>query len=164
VFAQPNPRVMFNAFLNYDAGASLQRSLEFNKNNKQNPSAVATAELGPWTRAASQWTADSDDRTWSGGLSTTLQLVPERVDLIVDYTLSLAEVDFAYSGYGVTNFDGAPFPPNHQFAFSTPPTSREDLHVVNCRFEIPVKTMVLIAGYTYEQYTLEDWQQGSSAP
>jgi len=164
LFAQPSPRVTFNAFLNYDLGASLQRSLEFNENNKQNPSAVATAELGPWTRAGSQWIADTDDRTWSGGLGTTLQVVPERVDLMVDYTMSLGEVDIAYSGYGTTNFNGTPFPPNHQFAFSSPPVIREDLHVLNCRVEMPVKTMVLIVGYTYEQYTLEDWQQGSSAP
>ena len=50
----------FNAFLNFDQGTGLDRSLEFNENNKANPSAVATAELGPWTRATSQWTAERD--------------------------------------------------------------------------------------------------------
>jgi Putative outer membrane beta-barrel porin, MtrB/PioB len=141
-----------------------QRSLEFNENNKTNPSAVATAELGPWTRASSQWTADVDDRTWNAGFGTTIQLLPERVTLIADYTVSLADIDIGYAGYGVTNFDGTPFPPNHQFAFSSPPTVREDLHVVNIRVEIPVKTVLLIAGYSYENYTLADWQQDSEAP
>jgi hypothetical protein len=32
------------------------------------------------------------------------------------------------------------------------------------RIEIPVRTVVLIAGYSYEQYLLNDWQQGSTAP
>jgi hypothetical protein len=164
LFVQPNPRLSMNAFLNYDKGASLERSIEFNENNKANPSAIATAELGPWTRASSQWTADFDDRTWNGGLGATIQLVPERLILTTDYTLSLADIDIAYGGYGLTNFDGTPFPPNHQFAFSSPPTIRENLHLVNVRFEIPLRAVTLVAGYSYEHYTLDDWQQGSRAP
>ena len=164
MFVQPTTRVALNAFLNYDKGAGLERSIEFNENNKANPSSIASAELGPWTRASSQWTADSADRTWSGGLGTTVQLVPERLTLVADYTLSLARVDITYGGYGVTNFDGTPFPPNHQFGFSAPPAIREDLHVVNLRLEIPLKAMMLIASYTYENYALEDWQQGSTSP
>jgi len=132
VFVQPNERASLNAFLNYDLGASVQRSLEYNENNKQNPSSIANAELGPWTRAASQWTADTDDRTWSAGLSSTLQVVPERLTLVADYTLSLATVDITYDGFGVTNFDGTPLPPKHQFAFSTPPPIRENLHAPGC--------------------------------
>jgi hypothetical protein len=93
-----------------------------------------------------------------------LQLVPDHLSLIADYSFMLADVDIAYSGYGVTNFDGTPFPPNHQFYFSSPPTIREDQHLVNLRFEIPVSKMLLIVGYTFEKYTLEDWEQSSSAP
>ena len=164
VFVQPNPRVALNAFLTYDKGTSFQRSLEFNENNKQNPGALATAELGPWTRAGSQWTADFDDRTWGAGAGATLQLVPDRLTLVADYTASLAAVDIAYGGFGVTNFDGTPFPPNHQFAFSSPPTITEDLHLLSLRLEIPTKTVTLIVGYTYETYELDDWQQGSALP
>jgi len=164
LFVQPTTRVALNAFLNYDQGKRLQRSIEFNENNKANPSSIATATLGPWTRASNQWTADFADRTWNGGLGATLQLVPERLTLVADYTLSLAGVDITYGGFGVTNFDGTPFPPNDQFAFSSPPPIREDLHVVNLRLEIPLKAVVLVAGYTYENYSLEDWQQSSTAP
>jgi hypothetical protein len=164
VFVQPVPRASFNAFLNFDRGASFERSMEFNENNKQNPSAVANAVLGPWTRASSQWTADFEDRTWSGGGGATLQIVPDRLAVIADYTLSLANVDIAYTGYGLTSFDGTPFPPDNEFAFSSPPAVRENLHVVNLRFEIPISGAVLIAGYSFEHYTLDDWQQGSTAP
>ena len=165
LFFQPTSRVTLNAFLNYDKGTSFQKSIEFNENNKQNPSAVATAELGPWTRASSQWTADFTDKTWSGGFGATFQLAPSGTALVADYTASLANVDIAYGGFGVTNWDGTPFPPNHQFGFSSaPPTVREDLHALNVRLEIPVKSMTLILGYGYETYTLADWQQGSSAP
>jgi MtrB/PioB family decaheme-associated outer membrane protein len=164
VFYQPTPRVTLSAFLSFDEGSSLMKSLEYNENNKQNPSAIATAELGPWTRASSQWTADTTDRTWGGGFGASLQLADNGTALFADYTASLADVDIDYQGFGVTNWDGTPFPANHQFYFATPPTIREDLHVFNLRFEIPVKTMTVILGYGFESYTLDDWQQGSSAP
>jgi hypothetical protein len=164
VFVQASPRVNLNAFLNFDKGNALIRSIEFNENNKVNPSAIATAELGPWTRAGSQWTADTDDKTWNIGVGTTIQLRPDRVTLAADYTVSLADVDIAYSGYGVTNWDGTPFPPDHQFGFSNPPQIREDWRVLNVRLEYAIRTVVLVAGYSYEDYGLDDWQQGGIGP
>ncbi len=163
VFVQASPRVSFNAFLAYDQGTMFQRSLEFNENNKANPSAIATAELGPWTRASSQWTADFEDSTWSGGLGATLALT-ERLTLTADYTMSLANVDIEYAGFGVTNWDGTPFPPTHQFAFSSPPTTVEDLHVFNARLEIPFGMLTAILGYSFESYRLEDWHEGGFGP
>lgn len=161
VFAQASTRVSLNAFLSYDLGTAFERSIEFQENNKANPSVVATAELGPWTRAGSLWTADFDDRTWGGGLGTTLQIVPDRLALVADYTLSLANFHTAFDGFGKTNYDGTPFPDTHQFAFPPHPPVREDLHVVNLRFEIPLKAMMLVAGYSYENYKLDDWQQSA---
>jgi MtrB/PioB family decaheme-associated outer membrane protein len=164
VFLQPSERLTLNASIGYDRGTGFERSLEFNENNKQNPSAVATAELGPWTRATSQWTADIEDRTWNAGLGMSFHIVPERATLSADYTASIADVDIAYAGFGVTNFNGQPFPPNHQFAFSSPPTIEEDLQVVNVRLEIPVKTVTIVLGYAFETYSLNDWQQDSGLP
>jgi MtrB/PioB family decaheme-associated outer membrane protein len=164
LFIQPAPRLSLNAFVNLDTGTSLTRSIEFNENNKANPSAILTAELGPWTRGSSQWTADVEDRTWTGGLGGAVQLVPDRVSLTADYTTSLADVKIGYRGFGLTNFDGTPFAPTHQFGFSTAPDIREDWRVLNLRLEWNVKTVTLIAGYTYEDYALEDWQQGSTTP
>lgn len=158
-FVQTSPRVSFNAFVAYDQGTAFERSLEFNENNKANPSAVATADLGPWTRASSQWTADIDDSTWNLGVGATLQLIPRYLTLFADYTGSFATVDTTYEGYGVTNWNGQPFPPNGQFAFSTPPTTKQDLNVFNVRFEIPVRMFTAIVGYSYEAYDLEDWQE-----
>jgi len=148
-----------------DRGTSFQRSLEFNEGNKQNPSAVATAELGPWTRASSQWTADFDDTTWTAGVGTTIGLVPDRFIVNAAYTVSLGDVDITYDGYGVRNWDGTPFPPNHQFAFTSPPTVSQDLHVADLRFEIPVGQGVsFLVGYSYERFRLADWQQETTLP
>lgn len=163
LFAQPNERASFSVFVGLDRGTAFERSLEYNENNKANPSVIATTELGPWTRAGSQWTADFTDTTWNGGATATLQLVPNRATLTADYSFSLATVDIVYGGFGVTNWNGTPFPPNHQFAFSAPPPIQEDLHVLNLRLEVPVSRVWLILSYTYENYSLEDWQQGSDA-
>lgn len=154
----------FNAFVNFDKGTGLDRSMEFNENNKANPSAIATAELGPWTRATNQWTAEHDDRTWSAGGGLVWQVVPGKATFTADYLASIARIDITYGGFGVTNYDGTPFPANHQFAFSSPPTVTEDLHMVNLRLEVPVGAMTVVAGYTFERYALDDWMQGSTAP
>jgi MtrB/PioB family decaheme-associated outer membrane protein len=160
VFFQPTERITLNAFVNYDRGSAFLRSLEYNENNKMNPSAVQTAELGPWTRAGSQWTTDTRDRTWGIGGGGTVAIVPQRFLMTADYTVSLANVDYEYGGFGVTNWNGVEFPLNHQFAFRTPPTVREDLGMFNLRFEVPIRTVSLHVGYTYETYTLRDWQEG----
>lgn len=163
VFAQPNTRVSLNTFLSYDLGTAFERSIEFQENNKANPSIVATAELGPWTRAGSIWTSDFDDRTWGGGLGATVQLVPDRLMAAADYTISDAHFTTVYDGFGRTNWDGTPFPDQHPFAFPLDPTVHEHLHLVNLRVEVPLKALMLVAGYSYEHYDLRDWQQSAGA-
>jgi MtrB/PioB family decaheme-associated outer membrane protein len=164
LFFQPNSRATFTAFAGLDRGTGLQRGIEFNENNKQNPSAVATTSLGPWTRASSQWTADMTDRTWSGGVSAQLDLVPERAFLSADYAWSLANVAIDYAGFGATNFDGVAFLPNEQFAFMAPPDVREDLKTLNIRLDLPCRQVTFMVGYRYEAYDLDDWQQSGSQP
>lgn len=165
-FCMPSDRVSANAFLSWDQGTSAQRGLEFQENNKQNPSTQAANELGGWTRASSQWTADFDDRTWTTGVGTTLGLVPNRVTLSTTYTVSLGDVDLDYAGFGVINFNGTPFAPNHPFAFpTTAPTVNQDLHVLDVRLEFPlVENVMLLVGYDYERYRTDDWQQDTSLP
>lgn len=159
-FYMPSPRVTFNAFVNRDTGSGLQRGIEFNENNKANPAAIATAELGPWTRATNLWTADTDDKTWTAGFGTTMQIVPDRLAMSATYTASLADVDIAYGGFGVTNWDGTPFAPNHQFHFSSPAAIREDLHAFDLRFDVPIALRTTLSfGYAFERFVLDDWQQ-----
>ena len=158
-------RTTLNAFVGWDRGATLQRSLEFNENNKLNPNAVATAELGPWTRASSQWTADFDDSALSLGAGASFRL-GDRASLFASYTASLAGIELAYAGYGVANWDGTPFPPNHQFAFpATPPRIDQDYHLLDVRLDFPVlRDIVATVGYAFERYRTDDWQQSTTQP
>ncbi|MBI4204367.1 MAG: MtrB/PioB family outer membrane beta-barrel protein, partial [Betaproteobacteria bacterium] len=161
----PAGRISLNASLGYDAGESSQRGIEFNENNKQNPSAVATATLGPWNRASSQWTADFDGHTRYAGVGGTYDIVPGRVSLSANYTLSLSDIEIDYAGYGVTNFDGTPFPPDHEFSFQTPPPVRHDSHVGDLSLDFPlVRNIGARLGYSYESYKIRDWQQETQTP
>ncbi|MBI2073022.1 MAG: MtrB/PioB family outer membrane beta-barrel protein, partial [Gemmatimonadetes bacterium] len=160
LFFEPAERVSLNASIGRDQGETSQRSIEFNENNKQNPSAVATAELGPWTRAGSEWTADFDERTWYGGAGATFDIVPSRATVSANYTMSLSKMDIVYAGFGVANWDGTAFPANHQFGFQTPPPVRHESHIADLRLEFPlVRDVTMVAGYTYDYYKIEDWQQ-----
>jgi hypothetical protein len=97
-------------------------------------------------------------------MGASIHLVPDRAVLFADYTVSLADIDIAYGGFGVANWDGTLLPETHEFAFSSPPAIREDLQMVSLRLEIPVRAVTVLAGYTYETYTLDDWQQDSAQP
>ena len=160
---EPTDQLSLNASGGWDRGEARQRSLEFNENNKQNPSAVGTAELGPWTRAESQWTADFDDRTWYLGAGGTLGIVPEKLTLTANYTASLSQTDIAYSGFGLTNWDGTEFPANHQFAFQEHGPVRQESHVADVRLQLPVvRDITMVVGYTYDYYKVDDFQQAES--
>lgn len=157
-------RVTLTAGIGLDLGTSLMRSLEFNENNKQNPSAVATAELGPWTRAGSQWTADMDDRTRHGTVGATYGITPS-INLSASYTLSLSRLDVEYGGFGVTNYNGTPFPTNHQFSFNTPPSVKQNFQTADLQLDVALRNNVsLRVGYVFDTYDLEDWQQERATP
>jgi len=163
-FYAPAERVNLNATIGWDSGEATQRGLEFNENNKGNPSTVASAELGPWTRATSQWEAKTDESTRYAGLGGAFEVAPN-VTLSANYTLSLSELDIEYSGFGVTNFNGTPFPPNHQFSFSTPETVQLDSHVGDLRVDFPlIRGVMMQVGYTYDYYKIDDWQQNQAEP
>ena len=164
-FFTPGERFSWNVFVSFEEADSLQRGLEFNENNKQDPSAVATAELGPWTRAGSQWTADTQQETTVAGLGLSYELVPQRVTFRLDSSLSRGDLDIVYSGYGVTNAFGAPFADNHQFGFRTPPTVRTDQYVADARLEFSLAGgLNLAVGYLYDRYKIRDWQQEANTP
>lgn len=160
----PVDRLSLNAAIGWDAGDAKQRGLEFNENNKQNPSAVATSSLGPWTRAGSQWTARSDDDTRYVGGGASFDIRPN-VSLSGSYTYSRSNLDIEYAGFGLTNFDGTPLSSNNEFAFSNPPAVTHRSHVADMRLEFTLpRGMTMRVGYTYDDYRVRDWQQGTASP
>jgi hypothetical protein len=162
----PSERLTWNAFVSVEQADSLQRGLEFQENNKQNPSAVASAELGPWTRAGSQWTADFEDEITVFGLGASYVVVPDKVTLRLDSSASRGRIDLEYRGFGVTDSFGVPFPENHVFFFSpSPPTIRHDNYVVDASVDFQLLAdFALTVGYLYDRYKVSDWQQEANTP
>lgn len=159
----PSDRLAVNISAGYDQGTAFQRGLEFNENNKANPGAINTATLGPWTRRGSQWTSDFDDRTTYAGLGLAYDVVPNKVSVSANYTLSLGEMDIVYGGFGVTNWDGTPFPVTHEFAFQTPAPVENNSHLADVSIDFPLMRGIgARLGWQYESYQLRDWSQSNA--
>jgi opacity protein-like surface antigen len=161
-------RVRFNAFASRDSVDARQRGLEYQENNKVDPSAVAsTAELGPWTRPSQQWAADIKDTTYTIGLGSAVAILRERLDLGANYTYSEGKVQIEYSGFGTQS---AVDPANtladdFQFGFRSPPTVRNVRHIVGASVGYQViRNVALSVGYMYERFKLRDWAQEPNAP
>jgi MtrB/PioB family decaheme-associated outer membrane protein len=160
----PSERLDLNLYLGWDLGSSLQRGLEYNENNKQNPSAVNTAELGPWTRATSEWTADFDDKNTFTGASAAYSF-KNGAAISASYAASMSTVEITYAGFGVTNWDGTPFAPNHQFAFpAEPPDVENTSQVLDLKVDYPITSKIgVTVGYLLDYYKVTDYQQGASS-
>ena len=161
----PNERTGLSASYGYDLGTSDMRSIEFQENNRLNPSAVATVSLGPWTRASSEWTADFDDRNTYLMVGGTFELVPGKVTLAANYTNSAANLDITYAGFGAVDHTGTPFAPNHEFSFTSPPTVEQRNQAMDLSLQAPLFGRVQArVGLRYEKFTLDDWQQSAGTP
>lgn len=161
----PSDRFGLTLSYGFDLGESNMRSLEYNENNKKNPSAVNTVSLGPWTRASSQWTADFEDLTQYGGFGGTVELVPGKATVNFNYTLSLSDMDIVYGGFGLLEWNGTPLPDNNQFAFRTPPPVTQNTHTANVTVDFPLFGSVdARVGWIFEKYSIKDWQQEAATP
>lgn len=160
-----NDRVGLNASYGSDVGTSNMRSIEFNENNRLNPSAINTQILGPWTRASSEWTADFDDRNTYVMVGGTFALVPNKVTLAASYTSSQATMDITYGGFGLVSFDGTPIASNNEYSFQTPTPVEQRMHVADVSLETPLLGRLQArVGLRNERFTLDDWQQSAGTP
>lgn len=162
-------RLTLNAFASREMLDLSQRGLEFNENNKLNPTtaSLATAELGPWTRADSIWMAASDDSTDTYGLGAAFDFIPNKLNLSVDYSYSNGTVDIGYSGFGTASSlnPANTLADNYQFAFRTPPTVRNkttNLHA-GLKYQFS-KHLGVGLHYAYDRYELSDWMQEANTP
>lgn len=162
-------RLTLNAFASREMLDISQRGLEFNENNKLNPTAasLATAELGPWTRANSLWMALSDDSTNTYGLGGAFEFMPDKLRLSVDYSFSEGTVDIGYSGFGTASSlnPANGLPDTHEFAFRTPSTVRNKATNLNASLKYQFSRYLGIGlHYAYDRYELSDWMQAANAP
>lgn len=161
-------RLNLNAFGSRETIESTQRGLEFNEGNKLDPTDVAaTNDLGPWTRASSQWMAVTDDKTNTIGIGAGYELIPGKLRLAADYTYSQGKVDIEYSGFG-TQSSATPsttLADNTQYAFRSPETVTHKQYNLNATLEYQfVKNLVCGVHYIYDRYKISDWMQEANTP
>lgn len=159
----PTERLGLNASYGIDASTSDMKSMEFNENNKKNPSTINTALLGPWTRAGNIWSADFDDQTRYAAVGGSYEVLPGKLTATANYTGSLSTLGVGYSGFGLVSFDGVtPLAPNSEFAFQPPADVKQRTHSANLALEFPFGTRIgARLGWQFESYSLSDWQQGT---
>jgi len=165
----PTDQLTLNAFGSRETIEATQRGLEHNENNKLNPTvaSLATSELGPWTREASQWMAVTDDRTNTIGVGAGYELIPGILRLASDYSYSQGKVDIDYSGFGTQSSlnPSLTLADTYQFAFRDPETVTHKQYNFNASLEYKfVKNLVAGVHYIYDRYKVSDWMQEANTP
>lgn len=162
------PRLKFTAFTTYEQGQSRQRGLEFNENNKGNPTAVSpTNELGSWSRASSQWNARITDRTYTAGLGADYAIIQDKLKAVAGFVVSHGRINIKYTGFGTQSSvnPANPLADNHEYAFRSPSNSIHNRVTTNLSLEYQlVKDLSIAFGYLFEHYRLSDWQQEINTP
>jgi MtrB/PioB family decaheme-associated outer membrane protein len=167
----PTDRLTLSAFGSRETIESTQRSMEFNENNKLDPSARIGNDLGGWDASfaqQSQWMAVTDDKTNTVGVGLGYELIPDKLRLSSDYTFSQGKVGIEYSGLGsvATGNAGSTLPdPTDQYAFSSPPTVTHRQYILNASLEYQfTKQLVCGLHYIYDRYKISDWMQEANTP
>lgn len=161
-------RFTLNAFASRDKLDLSQRGIEFNENNRLNPSAVSgTNELGSWTRATSLWMANSKDATDTYGLGASFEIIPGKLRFSTDYAYSNGTVDITYSGFGTQSSVNPAniLPDTNEYAFRTPSTVRNKQTTLNANLHYQVsKSLKVGLHYALDRYDLKDWMQEANTP
>lgn len=156
-------RLILNAFASWDHSETQQREMEFQENNKGNPSVIAsTVNLGPWTDPKMLWTANIKDRTQTIGFGANYTVIPETLRVGTTQTFSRGTIDIEFGGFGalsrVNPVTG--LADNNEYAFTSPSAVHHLRYTANFNVDYQlIKDMSIGLGYLFERYSVADWQQ-----
>jgi MtrB/PioB family decaheme-associated outer membrane protein len=161
----PSGRWTVNLFGNRQEIDSTFRGMVFNENQRwfpDNPAIQPITSLGPWTDPARLFDAKLEDRTNTLGVGAGYEIIPGRLRLVSDYTLSRGKVDLDYRGYGTPEVVGVPLT-DFAFGFDNPETVRHNQYVLNATLEYQVRQgLVFGLHYLFDRYSIKDWMQEPS--
>lgn len=157
----PPGRWAFRAHADHERVTSDQRGMVFNENQRREPSnsTIQTpTQLGPWTDADRLYEVTTEQTTNTVGLGATFEIVPGRLRLLSDYSLSRAKVDLMYTGYGSDpEYLGRDWE-TFQFGFDDPETARYHQYAVNTSLEYrPFDRLTFGLHYLFNRYRIQDW-------
>lgn len=164
----PTERWTINAFADREWTVSNQRGMVFNeqfRNEPSEPTIQGPTALGPWTDPGGLYNARIKDATNTVGLGVGREIIPGKLRLLADFSLSLAEADLEYSGFGSDPAALGRAWETFDFGFNTPRTLKFKQSVVNASLEYNLlQDLILGVHYLYNYYRIEDWAQEPFGP
>jgi hypothetical protein len=94
------------------------------------------------------------------GLGVSFEVIPSKVRVLADYTMSQTREDLEYSGYGSDlDYLGIPSWENFEFGFDDPATVKIDYTVITVGVEYEVTDRVEFGlQFLRDEFSIEDWQ------
>ncbi|MBI3003816.1 MAG: MtrB/PioB family outer membrane beta-barrel protein [Ignavibacteriales bacterium] len=164
----PAEQWTINTFVDREQGLSDQRGLVFNENFRNEPSEPTIqgpTALGPWTDPGGLYDARTMEATNTVGVGIACEIIPSKLRLLTDFSLSLATVDIEYSGFGSDPAELGRAWETFAFGFNDPGTIKYSQSVVNASLDYNVvQNLVLGLHYLYSRYVIQDWVQEPVGP
>jgi hypothetical protein len=159
----PSEQINIYIFADREDLISDTRGMVFNENQRRepsNPGIQAPAQLGPWTDPARLFEVSSEQLTNTVGLGVGYDIVPGKLRLVTDFSISLTEVKLDYSGYGSdAAFLGRDWE-TFQFGFNDPGNIKHEQYILNASIEYRIMEKLMLGfHYLFSRYIIEDWVQ-----
>lgn len=160
----PSSSWSVNLFGNREEIDSTLRGMVFNENNRWFPDTINPGlnNLGAFDDPRYLYDAKIEDRTNTIGVAAGYDIIPGKLRLSGDYTISRGKANIDYSGYGTEEVLGSKIfnDGEFQFAFDDPSTVRHNQYVFNASLEYEMfKGLTLGLHYIFDRYRMEDWMQ-----
>ena len=144
---RPEENITLSVFFSREILKQVQRGMAVDEN--------ARTTSATWAVASNQWMAEVHDKTNTFGAAAGYVIIPEKLNLAVDYTYSYGTVAIDYTGYG----SDQPLTTTY-YAFSNPDKVSHRNHVIDATLEYKaMKNLVVGLSYLYDRYKVKDWMQ-----
>jgi len=161
-------RLTFNIFADRVEINSDVRGFVFNENQRREPSNAgiqSPTALGPWTDPNRIYNSETKQQTNTIGLGFSYEIIPAKLKILADYSLSLTKIDLKYSGYGsdpaYLGRDWETF----DFGFNDPAKVNYDFYILNISLEYQVfEKLKFGLSYLFSKYYIQDWVEGAEGP
>ncbi|MBI5472309.1 MAG: MtrB/PioB family outer membrane beta-barrel protein [Ignavibacteriae bacterium] len=158
----------FIAFFDREWTASDQRGMVFNegfRNEPSEPTIQGPTALGPWTDPGGIYNSNIKDVTNTVGAGIGYEIIPDKLRLLTDFSLSATTTDLSYTGFGSDPALIGRAWETFDFGFNSPRTVKFNQSVVNASLEYNVlQNLILGLHYLFNHYRIEDWMQEPVGP
>lgn len=152
----PSERWSLSVFGSLDDIELDQKDMAYNEATRIADQDAVIANPGQaWNDARSIWRAVSTDNTSTVGIAGTFSIIPERLELVADYTYSDGSVEIDYSGYG----SDKPLDTTY-YGWRSPEDVQNTNTVANLGLQYKVRENLEVGvNYLFDDFDTTDWMQ-----